>query len=133
MRRDGSDAGSIRIEQEVMPMADLQQTVGETIRRERRARDLTLKELAERAIVSVVYLGEIERGKKYPSPVVLERLAAGLNLELSDLLEMVAFELRAAQQPQMLRAIGFTQPARVNTSAPGGGRVINLLDAMAVA
>jgi hypothetical protein len=60
-------------------------------------------------------------------------LAAGLNLELSDLLEMVAFELRAAQQPQMLRAIGFTQPARINTPAPGGGRVINLLDAVAVA
>jgi transcriptional regulator with XRE-family HTH domain len=116
-----------------MPMADLQQTVGEIIRRERRARDLTLKELAERAIVSVVYLGEIERGKKYPSPVVLERLAAGLDLELSDLLEMVAFGLRAAQQPQMLRAIGFTQPARVNSSASSGGRVINLLDAVAVA
>jgi transcriptional regulator with XRE-family HTH domain len=113
-------------------MTELQQTVGEIIRRERRARHLTLKELAERAILSVVYLGEIERGKKYPSPVVLERLAEALDMDISDLLEMVAFELRA-QQPQMLRAIGFTQPARQNTPTPGGGRVINLLDAVAVA
>ncbi len=114
-------------------MTDLQQTVGEIVRRERRARQLTLKELAERAILSVVYLGEIERGKKYPSPVVLERLAEALDIDLSDLLEMVAFELRAAQQPRMLRAIGFTQPTRTGTQTSGGGRVVNLLDAVAVA
>jgi transcriptional regulator with XRE-family HTH domain len=111
-------------------MADLQQTVGEIIRRERRERRLTLKELAERAIISVVYLGEIERGKKYPSPIVLERLAAALEMDISDLLEMVAIELRVAQQPQMLRAIGFMQPGRVPSS---GGRVVNMLDAIAVA
>lgn len=116
-------------------MADLQQTVGEVVRRERRARDLTLKELAERAILSVVYLGEIERGKKYPSPIVLERLAESLGLDLSDLLEMVAYELRAAEQPRVLRAIGFSQPPRTTTTAPtpSGGRIVNLLDAFAVA
>jgi transcriptional regulator with XRE-family HTH domain len=112
-------------------MADLQRTVGEVIRRERRNRRLTLKDLAERAIISVVYLGEIERGKKYPSPVVLERLAGALELEVSDLLELVAIEMRGPQ-PQMLRAIGFSQSARTS-AAPTGGRVINLLDAVAVA
>jgi transcriptional regulator with XRE-family HTH domain len=112
-------------------MADLQRTVGEVVRRERRERRLTLKHLAERAIISVVYLGEIERGKKYPSPVVLERLAGALELDVSDLLELVAAEMRGPQ-PQMLRAIGFAQPSR-SSVAPTGGRVINLLDAVAVA
>ena len=55
-------------------MADLQETMGTVIRRERRQRGLTLKQLAERAMLSVVYIGELERGKKYPSAVVLERL-----------------------------------------------------------
>jgi len=93
-------------------MDDLQQTLGAIIRRERRERDLTLKELAERSIISVVYLGEIERGKKYPSPVVLERLAKGLDLETPDLLEIIADKLRAARQPALSRPIGFA-PQRI--------------------
>ena len=43
-------------------MADLQETVGQVIRRERKERHLTLKELADRAALSEVYLGEVERG-----------------------------------------------------------------------
>lgn len=109
--------------------ADLQETVGTVIRRERSARHLTMKELAERSIISVVYLGEIERGKKYPSPVVLERLAEALEMDVSDLLWLVAEELRAAQQPQMLKAIGFTTARTPTNSAAGGGsRIVNMLD-----
>jgi transcriptional regulator with XRE-family HTH domain len=105
-------------------MDDLQQTLGAIIRRERRERDLTLKELAERSIISVVYLGEIERGKKYPSPVVLERLAKGLDLETPDLLEIIADELRAARQPALARPIGFAphRIERVDAPTPGFGR-----------
>ena len=111
-------------------MADLQETVGTVIRRERSVRRLTMKELAERSIISVVYLGEIERGKKYPSPVVLERLAEALEMDVSDLLWLVAEELRAAQQPQMLKAIGFTTRTPTNSVAGSGGgsRIVNMLD-----
>ena len=109
-------------------MADLQETVGTVIRRERSVRHLTMKELAERSIISVVYLGEIERGKKYPSPVVLERLAEALEMDVSDLLWLVAEELRAAQQPQMLKAIGFTTRTPTNSVSGGGSRVVNMLD-----
>ena len=90
-------------------MADLQQAMGAVVRRERQERKLTLKELAERSSLSVVYLGEVERGKKYPSASVLERLAGALDLEVSDLLEYVADELRGPQE-QVVTAIGFTQP-----------------------
>lgn len=113
-------------------MADLQQTIGTVIRRERRERHLTLKALAERAIVSVVYLGEIERGKKYPSPIVLERLAGALDMGVSDLLECVAWELRGEAQPT-LRAIGF---GRAETRAslptlPTTGRMLSLVGSVA--
>ena len=93
-------------------MAELQQTMGAVIRRARQERSLTLKALAEEAGLSLVYLGEIERGKKYPSAPVLERLAAALELELSDILELVADELRAASPPRQTSAIGFALPAR---------------------
>lgn len=111
-------------------MADLQQMMGAAIRRLRRERELTLKELAERSILSVVYLGEIERGKKYPSALVLERLAAALDLNVPDLLEQVADELRGVEQPTM--AIGFAlpaqQPARPAISrTTSTGTVLNML------
>lgn len=90
-------------------MADLQQTVGAVIRRERRRRGLTMKSLAKRAALSVVYLGEIERGQKYPSALVLERLAEALGLQTPDVLERVAADLRV--EAQTTRAIGVMLPA----------------------
>jgi transcriptional regulator with XRE-family HTH domain len=101
-------------------MADLQHTVGSVIRRERRERGLTLKALAERSALSVVYLGEIERGKKYPSAQVLEQLAKALELDLAELLELVADELRGVAGPSATSAtsaMGFTLP-RDGDSAP---------------
>ena len=40
-------------------VADLQETMGTVIRRERRAQGLTLKDLAARSALSVVYIGEV--------------------------------------------------------------------------
>ena len=98
-------------------MADLQHTVGAVIRRERRERGLTLKALAERSALSVVYLGEIERGKKYPSAQVLEQLAKALELGLAELLDLVADELRGVAGPSATSAMGFTLP-RDGDAAP---------------
>jgi transcriptional regulator with XRE-family HTH domain len=108
-------------------MIDLQQTVGTVIRRERRLRHLTLKELAERSVISVVYLGEIERGKKYPSALVLERLARALDLDLPDLLEYLAEEMRGVTVPRV--AIGFLMPEPQPTSSrtTPTGTVISML------
>ncbi len=95
-------------------MADLQETMGLAVRRERRAQGLTLKELAARSALSVVYLGEVERGKKYPSALVLERLAEALGLTVADLLEVVADTLRGADaaSARATQAIGFTLPGQ---------------------
>lgn len=95
-------------------MADLQRTLGAVIRRERRERDLTLKELAGRSALSVVYLSEIERGKKYPSASVLENVAGALQLEVPDLLERLAAALRAT--PAAMYGASGQKPARMETA-----------------
>ncbi|NLG78888.1 MAG: helix-turn-helix transcriptional regulator [Firmicutes bacterium] len=61
---------------------------GERVRAARKARGLTLVELASRARLSYSYLSEIERGAKTPSLDALTRLADALNLNKSELVEM---------------------------------------------
>jgi transcriptional regulator with XRE-family HTH domain len=90
---------------------ELQETIGGVIRQVREERSRTLKSVAAAAGISVVYLGEIERGKKYPSAPVLEHLATALGLEVADLLEFVADALRA-ETPAPVDAIGFALPGR---------------------
>ena len=110
-------------------MADLQEIMGRVIRRERQDRHLTIKELGGKAGLSEIYMGEIERGQKYPSAKVLESIATALDLDTADLLELMAEEIRHEREPQMTHAIGFTLPA-----TPGQPRrlvvkkMVNMLD-----
>ena len=110
-------------------MADLQEILGRVIRRERQGRDMTIKELGDKAGLSEIYVGEIERGQKYPSAKVLESLANALELDVADLLEFMAEEMRREREPQMTQAIGFIIP-----SAPGQPsrlavkKIVNMLD-----
>lgn len=92
-------------------MADLQEIIGRVIRRERQERHLTIKELGDKAGLSEIYVGEIERGQKYPSAKVLESLASALELDVADLLEFMAEEIRSEREPQTTNAIGFILPA----------------------
>jgi transcriptional regulator with XRE-family HTH domain len=112
-------------------MADLQQTVGAVVRRERRKRKRTMKSLAQEAALSLVYLGEIERGKKYPSALVLERLAGALGIAVADLLEMVAGELRVAAVPARIDAVGFRLPERPAAALPARPSQLRSVLAMA--
>jgi len=93
---------------------DLQEIMGRVIRRERQERRMTIKELGEKAGLSEIYVGEIERGQKYPSSRVLESIATALDLDIADLLELVAEEIRYEREPRQVNAIGFTLP---NTSS----------------
>jgi len=93
-------------------MADLQEIIGRVIRRERQDRQLTIKELGDKAGLSEIYVGEIERGQKYPSSKVLESLAGALELDMADLLELMAEEIRFERQPEIVNnSIGFILPA----------------------
>ena len=110
-------------------MANLQEIIGRVIRQERQDHHLTIKELGEKAGISEIYVGEIERGQKYPSANVLESLARALDLDLAEMLELMAEEIRKEREPQLTTMIGFTTPNR-----PGQGqrtavkRIVNMLD-----
>lgn len=60
---------------------------GQYIRQLREERGLSLQELAGRTQLSVSYLSEIERGAKTPSLKTLEKIAGGLNVPRSQMLE----------------------------------------------
>lgn len=108
---------------------DLQEIMGRVIRRERQERRLTIKELGEKAGLSEIYVGEIERGQKYPSSRVLESIAAALDLDIADLLEMVAEEIRFEREPEKLTVIGFTQPNRPGQpNRQAVRKMVNMLD-----
>src|SRR5579859_6697527 len=91
-------------------MTSLEEIIGRVIRRERQERRLTIKELGDKAGLSEIYVGEIERGQKYPSSKVLESLATALEIDLADLLELMAEEIRYERQPHTTNAIGFVLP-----------------------
>ena len=55
-------------------------SVAEVLRRAREARVMTLRELAQRAAVSLSYLSQIENGLKVPEEAVLARLEGALGL-----------------------------------------------------
>lgn len=112
-------------------MADLQETIGRVIRLERQERRLTIKELGDKAGLSEIYVGEIERGQKYPSAKVLESLANALELSVIELLELVVDEMKSEQEPQFTNAIGFMAGVGGQTIQPRRTvvkRIVNMLD-----
>jgi transcriptional regulator with XRE-family HTH domain len=61
---------------------------GTRLRSLREAMDLSLRELAERSGVSAPMLSQVERGETSPTLSVAERIAGGLELNLSQLLRL---------------------------------------------
>ena len=116
---------------DIQKSADLQEILGKVIRQERQNRRMTIKDLSDKAGLSEIYVGEIERGQKYPSAKVLESIANALDLDLAEFFELIAEEIRNQREPQfqMTSAIGFTLP-----STPGQPRrlvvkrIVNMLD-----
>lgn len=69
--------------------------IGKKIKSLRKKKGLTLQELSQRSGVSPGYISMLERGfKKSPTIEVLKKLAAGLEVNLSELIgeEIVNFE-----------------------------------------
>lgn len=64
----------------------LRSLVSLNIRRFRLNAGLSQEELAERADISVPYMGALERGEKWPSPGTFAGLAQGLGVEPHDLM-----------------------------------------------
>jgi transcriptional regulator with XRE-family HTH domain len=62
-----------------------QKTIGETIRKCRKASGLSQEELAEKADLHPVYFGQVERGEQTASVHALIRIAKALKLRVRDL------------------------------------------------
>ncbi len=71
-----------------MATATEQLAVGPRVRALREAMDLSLRDLAQRTGVSAPMLSQVERGETSPTLAVASRIAAGLELTLSQLLRL---------------------------------------------
>lgn len=69
---------------EVYSMQD--KTIGASIRKYRREKSLTIEKLAEKVGVTPKFLGDIERGKKFPSIKTLIKIANSLDVSIDCLL-----------------------------------------------
>jgi len=73
-------------------------SVGGRLRSLRRARRLTLREIAHRAQLSESFLSQLERGRSGATVQSLQRIAAALGVEVSDL-----FSGDGAHRPRVIR------------------------------
>ena len=70
------------------PVADSPASVGPRIRALREAMGYSLRDLSERSGVSAPMLSQVERGETSPTQAVAAKIAAGLELTLSQLLRL---------------------------------------------
>jgi transcriptional regulator with XRE-family HTH domain len=76
--------------------------LGRVLRRLRRARDLSIEDLARRADLHPTYVSSIERGERNPSCGKLSDLALALGLPLSALMQDAELEARVMRLAQSI-------------------------------
>jgi transcriptional regulator with XRE-family HTH domain len=64
---------------------DVKERVGQNTQRLRRSKKLSQEELADRARIHQTYLSGVERGRRNPSILVLDRIARALGVDVEDL------------------------------------------------
>lgn len=74
-----------------MPL--FREELGRVLRDTRKASGMTLREVSEKALVSLGYLSEVERGQKEASSELLASICAAMNVSLSVILREVANNL----------------------------------------
>lgn len=62
-------------------MTKVQKQLAENIRYYRKQKGFTQEDLAEKAGTAANYIGTIEIGKKFPSPKMIEKIAAALSID----------------------------------------------------
>ena len=65
--------------------------LGEMIKQQRIALSLTLQQLAARSGVSASHLGRIERGERFPSAHILQKIAKPLSFEEDELFMLAGY------------------------------------------
>jgi transcriptional regulator with XRE-family HTH domain len=89
-------------------MTDLRQLLAHNMKERRRSLKMSQYRLAELANTSTYYIGMIENRKKYPSPEMMRRIAAGLELDTPELFSMASFPVNTLRkyQQEILTLIG---------------------------
>ena len=67
-------------------MTAMRELIGDVLRARRLAQGLTLRDVSERARISLGYISEVERGQKEASSELLAALAQALEVPLSEVL-----------------------------------------------
>jgi len=67
---------------------ELKTALGQNVRNLRALRQYSQAELAEIADISIIYLSNIERGKKFPKPAIISQLAESLDVEIYELFKL---------------------------------------------
>ncbi len=73
----------------------MRELLGESLRELRTSENLTLREVSGRALVSLGYLSEIERGQKEASSELLNAICGALDVPLSQVLRRVSDKIDA--------------------------------------
>lgn len=76
---------------EVLEIMDITREIGLRIRYYRKEKHMTQEKLAEICNLHPTYIGQIERGEKNATIESIYRVATGLNIPLSKLLENIEF------------------------------------------
>ena len=67
---------------------EIKTILGQNIKNLRSCRQYSQAELAEKADISIIYLSNIERGKKFPKPAILAQIADGLEVEVYEMFKL---------------------------------------------
>jgi len=81
-------------------MTNLRELLSYNIKERRRFLGITQEQLAEKVSTSTHYIGQIEQKNKFPSPEMLERIAAALEIDSPQLFSMFSLSDEAIKRFQ---------------------------------
>ncbi len=97
-------------------MTALRELLGDVLRARRVDQGLTLRDVSERARISLGYISEVERGQKEASSELLASLAQALEVPLSQVMLEVGSLLQVEEAAQ-LATVSSIAPGEVRASA----------------
>ena len=101
-------------------MTNLRALLAYNIKERRKILGVSQAKLAEKVSTSTHYIGQIEQKNKFPSPEMLERIAAALEIDSPQLFSMSSFSDEAIKRFQegILSDIGAAVTLAVDTRLP---------------
>lgn len=93
-------------------MPEITKNIGVAVRSSRQSLNISIRELARRSSLSATAIWKIERGQMTPSIVVLLKIAHGLGVKLTEILDPLLEEAAVVFAPQGSRVSGGAEDSR---------------------